>query len=150
MGLVTGLIIAGSAAASAYAAHKQSSAAKKAAEQQAASANRAIDLQREMYQQGRQDLTPYMQGGNQGLTALTSLLGVAPPPGAAPPMGAPMAAPGFPGTRPMPPGAIPTGGAQPRPGGAPGMVLLRAPTGQQQAVPADQAAFYLARGATRV
>jgi hypothetical protein len=30
------------------------------------------------------------------------------------------------------------------------MVTLRAPTGQTQQVPADQAAFFLARGATRV
>jgi len=36
-------------------------------------------------------------------------------------------------------------------GGAPGaMVMLRAPTGQQQAVPADQVPFFLARGAQRV
>ena len=29
-------------------------------------------------------------------------------------------------------------------------VLLRAPTGEQQSVPAEQASYYLARGATRV
>jgi hypothetical protein len=47
-----------------------------------------------------------------------------------------------------PPG-IPTGGVAVPQGTAP-TVMLRAPTGQVQAVPADQADFYLARGAQRV
>jgi hypothetical protein len=60
-------------------------------------------------------------------------------PGAAAAPGAGGAAPG------MTPLSGLGGGAS---GGA--TVLLRAPTGQTQAVPADQVAHYVARGATRV
>jgi hypothetical protein len=169
MGLATGLLIAGTVGAQLFGAHKQAKAAEKASTQQQQAGNRALDLQQQQYSQTRQDLTPYMQGGNQGLSALTSLLGVAPPPGAG-------AAPGGYGDKGLglPPGFAPTGRpgeyagtgqigtpgpqAQRRPvvgnqsayGAAPGMVLLRAPTGQTQAVPADQASFFLARGAQRV
>jgi hypothetical protein len=152
------------------AAKTQSAAATEAARIQAAAAEQARQLQERMYLQTRTDLSPYMQGGSQGLSALTSLLGVsglAPTAGLAPmapPMtpqtglGGPVAGPG----RTMPPGAVQTGAyAVPRPGATPasqsaygqapgGTVLLRAPTGQVQPVPAEQAEFFLARGATRV
>jgi len=69
------LIIGGiSAAASIYGAHKASKASKEAAATQSASAQQAIDLQRDMYGQTRTDLTPYREQGGQGLTALSSLL----------------------------------------------------------------------------
>jgi hypothetical protein len=174
--IAIGLGAAG-AGASLYGAHKQAGTAKEAAKTQSAAATEAARiqaaaaeqarlLQQQMYQQTRTDLSPYMQSGSQGLSALTSLLGVggiaptaglapmAPPPG----LGGPVAGPG----RTMPPGAVPTGAyAVPKPGAAPasqsaygqapgGTVLLRAPTGQVQPVPAEQAEFFLARGATRV
>ena len=118
-------------------------AAGKAADQQRAAIDQAIALQTPLYNQaltiaqeheaqGRADLAPYAGAGAQGLTSLTSLLGLPSAPAPRAPVSAPTAPP-----------TAPTGA----PGG---MVLLRAPTGQTQAVPADQAAFYVARGATRV
>jgi hypothetical protein len=148
----------GSALANLFGAKKQAGAAKEAAKTQAAAAEQARLLQQQMYQQTRADLSPYMQGGSQGLSSLTSLLGVG---GVAPSSGlAPMAPPAAPGQARTPtPGAVYTGhqavprGSVPQSayGAAPGgTVLLRAPTGQIQPVPADQAEFFLARGATRV
>jgi hypothetical protein len=168
----------GSALANLFGAKKQAGAAKEAAATQSAAAEQARLLQQQMYQQTRADLAPYMQGGSQGLSALTSLLGVggvapssglaplAPPPSAgviAGPMGT---TPGLPN---LPAGMSATElaawrrnptqagreqllaqagvNASAYPGGT---VMLRAPTGQTQAVPAEQAEFFLARGATRV
>lgn len=108
----------------------QAGAAKGAAKTQAAAAEQARLLQQQMYQQTRADLSPYMQQGSQGLSALSSLLGVG---GIAPTSG----------LKPVPPPTAPAPGAG-------GMVMLRAPTGQTQAVPAEQAEFFLSRGATRV
>jgi hypothetical protein len=146
-------ISAGAAAgASIYGAHKASGAAKDAAKQQQQSAQQALALQREMYGQTRADLGPYREQGGQGLTALSALLGL---PGPAPASSAPVGptAPVPSSWHSMPPGATVTGHAVPRgtlPGTAPNFVTLRAPTGQLRAVPADQAAFYLARGASQV
>jgi hypothetical protein len=157
-----------------------SKAAKKASEQQQQAAQQAIAYAEPKYQQalqiaqqqaelGRAGLQPYnlqgqqgLQTGQQGLTALTSLLGLPasantgmagaggvnragmPPPGGIPALEAPYTRAGAGG----PPG-IPTGGVAVPRGTAP-TVMLRAPTGQVQAVPADQADFYVARGAQRV
>src|SRR5262252_10877526 len=79
MAIATGALIglgiasaAGGVASSAIQAH----AAGKAAQQQQQAADRALALQQQMYQQTRSDLAPYMGAGTQGLTSLTSLLGV--------------------------------------------------------------------------
>ena len=147
MGVVTGLLAGGAIAANLWGAHKQSQAAKKAAEQQQQASNQALALQGQMYQQGRADRLPYMQQGGQGLTALTSLMGLPPSPAPGPTMGFP-----GPGQIPQYPGPGAPGQAVPRmPGtGGGGTVMLRAPTGQTQAVPAEAVQFYLSRGATRV
>ena len=49
-----------------------SSASKKAAKTQAASADRASEIQKEMYDQTRKDLDPYMQAGTNALGQLQS------------------------------------------------------------------------------
>jgi hypothetical protein len=193
MSVATGTAIAiglgaGSAAASIYGAHKQAKAAEKASEQQQQAAREAIAYAEPKYQQalqiaqqqaelGRAGLQPYnLQGqqglaaGQQGLTALSALLGLPASAGAAP-MLPDRASAGMPPAVANPNAAawgramqgglgigaqlIPGGNLQkPIMAGGAGTtgatVMLRAPTGQQQAVPADQVAFYLARGATRV
>lgn len=53
-------------------------ASKSAAKTQANAANRATDLQREMYEQGRTDQAPYRDTGNLYLNKLSHLLGQAP------------------------------------------------------------------------
>ena len=125
MGPLIPLLISGGASlvSSLFGSHT----AKKASEQQQASAQRAMDQLGPIYQQGRADLNPYAQAGAQGLTSLTSLLGL----------------PG------MPTGAA---AAPLNDFGQPAVakVFLRAPTGETQAVPAHQAEFYIARGATRL
>jgi hypothetical protein len=126
----------------------QSKAAKTAAEQQAQAADKALALQREMYQTTREDLAPYRAAGPVGMTALSALLGLpyAPPPATAP---APSAAAPL---APLP-GRAPGPGSTPVPGHAVprvATVQMRAPTGQVQAVPADQVSFYEARGAQRI
>jgi hypothetical protein len=154
-----------------------SKAAKKASEQQQQAAQQAIAYAEPKYQQalqiaqqqaalGRAGLQPYtlqgqqgLQTGQQGLTALTSLLGLP----ASANAGMPGAASGVnrAGIPPPNPNAAAFGnlmqgalgaGAALAPGGTlqKPTVMLRAPTGQTQAVPADQAEFFLARGATRV
>lgn len=51
-----------------------SSAAKSAANTQASAANRAADVQMEMYNRTRADLRPFMEGGAQGFNALMANL----------------------------------------------------------------------------
>jgi hypothetical protein len=178
-GTAIAIAAASSAGASAYAAHKQGKAAKEASQQQVAAAQQAMAAQAPLYQQalqiaqqqaqqGRADLMPYAQQGGQGLTALTAFLGLPSSGGGMPPpqnpaavadvqqlwRGMQTAPPQAPDTRAGaggPPGT-PTGGiAVPRGSGlATPTVMLRAPTGQMQAVPADHVDFYLARGAQRV
>jgi len=120
MALFTSMAIGGG-----ISAYLQYRAAKKASEQQGQSAQDALAVQQQQYQQSRQDLGPYRQQGGQGLTALSGLLGM-PTPGPEPP--------------PVPLGGVPQPGA---------MVMLRAPNGQQKAVPANQVDYYVSRGATR-
>jgi hypothetical protein len=117
-------------------AHKAASASKEAAKQQAASAQQALAVQQQMYQQTRGDLAPYRQYGAGALAAGHQLMGL-PTPAAEPAM---MPLSQVIGQRPTPTGtAVPRGS----------LVLLRAPNGQTQQVPADQVDHYLARGATR-
>jgi len=61
------------AAASLIGGSMQSSAAKDAANATAAATNKATELQREMFQQQRQDQMPWMQAGQTALNALTPL-----------------------------------------------------------------------------
>jgi len=166
--LILGGLTAGShVAGAAIGAH----AAKKASEQQQQAAHEAMAYAEPKYQQalqiaqqqaelGRAGLQPYNAAGTSSMTALTALLGLPaaasgggmdratalPPPGSASPLQPPYTRPGGGG----PPGT-PTGGvAVPRAGMTGATVMLRAPTGQVQAVPADHVDFYLARGAQRV
>jgi len=154
-----------------YGAHKAASAAKKASEQQQAAAHEAIAYAEPRYQQalqiaqqqaelGRAGLQPYNAAGTSSMTALTALLGLPaaasgggmnratamPPPGSAGPLQPPYTRPGGGGPPGTPTGAV----AVPRAGMTGATVMLRAPTGQVQAVPADHVDFYLARGAQRV
>jgi hypothetical protein len=172
MAIATGTALAiglgASAGASAYGAYKQGKAAKEASQQQVAASQQALAAQAPLYQQalqiaqqqaeqGRAGLMPYAQQGGQGLTALSSFLGV-PASAGGPGAGAGVNRAGMP--PPQNPNAAAFGnlaqgalgaGAALAPGGTlqKPTVMLRAPTGQTQAVPADQAAFFLARGATR-
>ena len=57
-----------------FGAGQQATAAEKAAEQQAQAMREAAQLQQQQYNQTRQDLSPYMQAGNQALGSLTSML----------------------------------------------------------------------------
>ncbi|WP_411686915.1 DNA transfer protein p32 [Acinetobacter indicus] len=59
------------AAGSAYSSKKSSSAAKT----QAASADRASEIQKEMYDQTREDLDPYNQAGNKALEQIMGDIG---------------------------------------------------------------------------
>jgi hypothetical protein len=58
------------AAISLFSANKQASAAKDAAASTAAATNEATQLQREMFQQQRQDQMPWMEAGKTALNAL--------------------------------------------------------------------------------
>jgi hypothetical protein len=170
------LIGAGLAAGSQVAgAAMQSHAAGNAAESQERSAHEALELQREMYQQRRTDLQPYMASGAAANTTLSQLMGLGTPQAAAAP------ATGLPAPRPVP---VPTpeqfaSGSQrgiPRDmsgrttgpirlddwrelrnaqygathQNASGYVQLRSPDGHTSQVPVDQVDHYLQRGATRV
>src|SRR5262245_62067909 len=149
--------------------HKQAKAAEKASEQQQQAANQALNylapgafggggggsgfgggpygqalqIAQQQYELGRAGLQPYNAAGTSGMTALSSLLGLpqqASPSGAAPVNRAGMA----------PAGYLPSAQTMPRAGMLPTQaptVMLRAPNGQTQAVPADHVDFYLARGA---
>jgi hypothetical protein len=123
-------------------------AAEKASKQQQEAINRALAMQGPLYDralaiaeqqhtQGRADLQPYATAGTQGVTALTALLGL---PAAAAPAAPRMTSPGGPALQPLSSVA----------GSGGGMVQLRAPNGQTKQVPADQAQYFVARGATRV
>jgi hypothetical protein len=154
-----------------------SKAAKKASQQQQQAAQQAIAYAEPRYQQalqiaqqqaelGRAGLQPFVNQGLQGLgagqgglTALTSFLGLparanagmAGTAGGMNRAGMPPSNPNAAAFGNLAQGALGAGAAM-VPGGnlQRPTVMLRAPTGQVQAVPADQADFYLARGAQRV
>lgn len=63
---------------SALAARGQRKAAKSATEAQTAAAASEMALQKQMYDQSRQDMMPWMQAGQGGLSALMKLAGFAP------------------------------------------------------------------------
>ena len=65
--------IAISAGVAAYGAYSSSQASKKAAAAQSDAANRAMALQTSQYNQGRSDLQPYQQLGQQGINEMNAL-----------------------------------------------------------------------------
>jgi len=162
--IIAGIALGAGTGAQLYGAHRAGKAADKAAQLQSDAADRALAVQQQQHEQTRTDLAPYRGAGESSLSALTAFLGL--PPTAAP--AAPAAAPappaaptGAPPSRVLPQLQTPAGGgtsygpghgyvAAPasQPGSA--LVMLRAPNGQTKQVPADQVAYYLARGATQV
>jgi hypothetical protein len=66
------------AGGSIYGANKQAKAAKDATSAQVAAANSEMALQKQMYDQSRQDMQPWMQAGQGGLSALMKLAGFSP------------------------------------------------------------------------
>lgn len=66
------------AGGSIYGANKQAKAAKNATNAQIAAANSELELQKQMYDQSRQDMQPWMQAGQGGLSALMKLAGFTP------------------------------------------------------------------------
>lgn len=81
-----------SAAASAYSAKKASSANKEAAKTSADASDKALDVQKEMYDQTRTDNQSYRQIGNGALSQLGYGLGI----DLTPPKAAPIATPATP------------------------------------------------------
>lgn len=126
----------------------------------------ARDLAAQQHAAGQGQLAPYTQAGAGGIGALQQFLGVPTPPGARAATTASMAPPPPPPAPTMTPlsnvgrgapsleqvgrsvGAAVSGAPQSATQSS--YVTLRAPTGETQAVPADQAAFFVARGATQV
>jgi len=174
--IITGAAIAASTAGSVYAAKKGASTAKEAAKTQSDSADKALDLQKSMYEQQQANLSPYRQVGQGSLQNLGNFQSFAGVPGQfgagvqsqyqhalSPGMGAPgaVSSGGQPGGPSAPPAIVPhvspadRGGIfHPQPTGdtavprANGqMVQMRAPTGEVMPVPADQVAHYTERGA---
>jgi hypothetical protein len=136
-------------------------AANKAAQTQAASADKALELNRQIYQQQRADMMPYVQGGQSAFQTLLNGWqarqgNAAQPAGpsignGASPFGAAMGNGAAPGGQYLPQaGAGPMGGNAGAPQAGGQMVTLRAPTGEVQAVPAQHADKLIAMGATRV
>lgn len=129
--IMGGLAAAGNVAGSAIAAHGAKSAAKTqatAAQAAAAATNRATTQATNYLQQGRAQNNGGMQSG--AMNSLYQFAGVPRAP-QAPSYGAPQG----------PMGAPPPQG---------GLVMLRAPNGQQKAVPANQVDHYVQLGATKV
>jgi hypothetical protein len=79
MGIETALIAGGLiGGGSALSARSQRKAAKSATEAQTAAVASEMALQKQMYDQSRQDMMPWMQAGQGGLSALMKLAGFAP------------------------------------------------------------------------
>lgn len=134
--IMGGIAAAGNVAGSAIAAHGAKSAAKTqatAAQAAAAATNRATTQATDYLQQGRAQNNTGMQSG--AMNSLYQFAGVPKPPPVAPrPTGQPLTAPQG------QPAMVPQGG----------LVMLRAPNGQQKAVPATQVDHYVQLGATKV
>ena len=75
VGVSAGVAVAGTVASSAI----QAGAAKKAGKQQAKSADAALELQREQYEQQRADLAPWRSAGGRALGQLERLAQQGPP-----------------------------------------------------------------------
>lgn len=156
------LIVMGvSAAAGAYGAKKSADAAKQASQVQVQASDKAMDYQRQATQEARAyaeglrtaPLQPLQGSAANSLqyrmgvpSGYGGLMGGSPVnyqmPQQQPQSGGYRALLGSQDIRPAPPmGSAASGG---------GVVLLQAPTGEQKAVPAEQAQAYIARGARRV
>lgn len=171
MAIATGAALLGAAALGAgtslIGGKRAADASKKAAQTQRASGDQALALQRDIWQNQQQLMSPFVQGGNQAFANMQRMAGgQGPGPAPAPPPGAPN---GFPSG--MVPGAISLGQAMggggmkpPQPGiplgqamGAPmsappqemggGMVTLQMPDGSTQQMPRAAAQPMLMRGA---
>ena len=124
--IIMGIAQAGSAIAK---AKIEANAAKKAAEAQTAALNTSTGINNRVAAQAQQNLNPYMQGGGQAMTTLTSLMAPQGTPGAYNPAKPPQftmnpyapglspggLGPGTPGSLAVPPGVI----RQPPPMSAP-------------------------------
>lgn len=116
-----------------------SRAAGKAADQQAQAARDSLNLQRNIYEQGRSDQMPWLNAGRGAVTTLSRLMGVdGVNPAAAMPQTSPQGQQAMPRS---PMAQLATGG---------GTVLMRAPDGSTRPVPMAQVAQLEARGAQRV
>jgi hypothetical protein len=69
------IVGAASAGATVYGAHKASQAAKDAAQTQTNYGNKALDLQKQMYEQDRADQAPYRNISYGALNTLGSMMG---------------------------------------------------------------------------
>ncbi len=117
-----------------------SHAAGKAADKQAAAAKQSLDLQRNIYEQNRNDQMPWLNAGRGAVSTLSQLMGVN---GINP-------ASTFSQTSPQPQQAVQRSPLAALAGGGGGMVNMRAPDGSTRPVPAAMAAQLEARGAVRV
>jgi len=172
--VVAGIGVAGSITA----AKMQSNAAHDAAATQSASANKALTVQQQQYQQGRQDFSPYQQagasavgtlqnraqqpipqfnpGGPQPQFNLGSPQGPSPLPQRGPMGGSPMSQAGpldvQQSLTPIPnaqAGPMPQQSTLPQQGPPqqPQMVMMQAPDGSKQPVPADKVPMAIQKGA---
>lgn len=165
--IITGIALGASAAGSVYSAKKQANTASQASQVQVDASNKAMDYQKQATQEARayaeglrtSPLQP-LQGSAAGV--LQQRLGV-PSGGYGGLMRPPTLdqyGPALAATMPQQSGGYrtllnqPTSTPQPGGMGQPqaqgGTVLLQAPTGEQKAVPAEQAQAYIARGARRI
>lgn len=156
--IITGIALGASAAGGIYSAKKQADTAKQASQVQVDASNKAMDYQKQATQEARayaeglrtQPLQPLQgsaagylqqrmgipnQGGYGGLMQPPSQGSQMPPQG-----GGYRTLLNQPTSTPQPAGMGQQGGT----------VLLQAPTGEQKAVPAEQAQAYIARGAKRI
>lgn len=163
IGTTAAIILAASAiGGAAIEAH----AAGQAADKQQAATNQALGVQQGVYNQTRADLSPYTALGQGAVGNLRQLAGI---PGGAPVNNGANLPPGVQGGRVSPlayvqPNAtsvqLPQGNYGPttqvptnltasaNPNGSQSSyVLMQAPTGERQQVPADQVSFYQQRGA---
>lgn len=67
-------MVAAQAISSIYAAKKSADAVQNATAAQLQGSNRAIALENQRFQQAQQNMAPYMNMGQQGMTSLSSLL----------------------------------------------------------------------------
>lgn len=167
-GVVTGNPALIAAGGSVLAGDVAATASKDAARTQAAAADRAMGVQRQVYDDARATLSPYTALGASAAGSLGSLLGLPAGGGGmvtAPAGAAAATAPALAGTAGAPgPGMVGAvegkrdpmnasgyGGGR---GGSiaslSGVQMLEAPDGTVKAVPRDRAAFYLRRGARPV
>lgn len=154
--LIVGAVSAG---ASVYGAKKNADANKEASKTEAESADKALDFSKTVYNERKQQLTPYQEFGARSLGTLGDLLGIPAPKTNAPPMATDpnriQSGQSFPAS--WVSGSPLSGTPQTAPGngspvGAPsgGMVTIQAPDGSRRAVPSGLQTFYVARGGTVV